>query len=427
MATPTAALQELAERAALRKEELAKYDDEPTESEGESDAEFECPIVEKFYEENGNQAIMDMTNFNRNEFETIYKHLEDHIGLKYNKGRGQKSSIKAKDLLFMTMAVLKHGANWDLMAYLFGFKAPTFEKRVTGMVSIVSGFAYDRFVTQSNKRFTMQKLVHDKTVFKNYPMCRYATDVTFQQSYRPGGSLQESKRYFSGKHKLYGFKVEVSVLPNGQAVSTSQHEPGSVSDIAIMRSMLHFHDDALEKTEEEKAFVDISERSAQYPNAWAVLVDKGYTGIEAEVRAVIPKKKPKGGILTLADRKENEAKSSDRVLVENYFGRQGTLWTVISSKYRWAEENYDSIFGLTVALTNVHIRWHPLRDADGKMFERYCKKLSDIAETAVKKRKRAQAAYRKKRKRSMERNVRVEHQEGAAAMLFDDETGSDSI
>lgn len=76
---------------------------------------------------------------------------------------------------------------------------------------------------------------------------------------------------------------------------------------------------------------------------------------------------------------------------------------------------------------HVHIRWHPLRDADGKMFERYCKKLSDIAETAVKKRKRAQAAYRKKRKRSMERNVRVEHEEGAAAMLFDDETGSDSI
>ena len=78
-------------------------------------------------------------------------------------------------------------------------------------------------------------------------MCRYATEVTIQKSYKPGGSLDEVKKMFSVKHKIYGFKLESCVLPNGLEISVSNHHPGSVSDIEIMREMLHFHDDAFEK------------------------------------------------------------------------------------------------------------------------------------------------------------------------------------
>ena len=94
---------------------------------------------------------------------------------------------------------------------------------------------------------------------------------------------------------------------------------------------------------------------------------------------------------------------------------------MIANKYRWAEHWFDDIFRLTVALTNVHIRWHPLRDSDGKTYERYLKRLNDIALTGINKRKRAQASYRKRRKRAIERTLRTrEEQEGAGA-LFDDE------
>lgn len=50
--------------------------------------------------------------------------------------------------------------------------------------------------------------------FGNYPTAHYATDVTFQQANCPSVNIQEEKKYYSGKHKLYGFKVEVSVLAN---------------------------------------------------------------------------------------------------------------------------------------------------------------------------------------------------------------------
>ena len=191
--------------------------------------------------------------------------------------------------------------------------------------------------------------------------------MKFQQSFRPSGTLEEVKKYFSGKHKLYGFKVEVSVLPNGLAISASVYYPGSVADIEIMRHMMVFHDDALKKTESEKAITAIGRSSDRFPNSWAVLLDKGYTGIDTDVRAIIPKKKPRSGILSIPDRKEIEKISSDGVIVENYFGRQGELWPVVSNKFRWKEDSYDSIFRLTIALTNIHIKWHPLRDADGAL------------------------------------------------------------
>ncbi|KAG2789168.1 hypothetical protein PC129_g21573 [Phytophthora cactorum] len=63
--------------------------------------------------------------------------------------------------------------------------------------------------------------------FTNYPHALYATDVKFQQAYRPSGRFTEQKVYFSAKHNLYGFKIECSVAPPGVAVDVFDHSPGS--------------------------------------------------------------------------------------------------------------------------------------------------------------------------------------------------------
>eukprot|EP00171_Calliarthron_tuberculosum_P002383 IDg2383t1 len=98
-----------------------------------------------------------------------------------------------------------------------------------------------------------------------------------QQASRPYGNMQESKVYISGKHKLYGFKVELSVRPNGLAVDFSTHCPGSVS-----------------------------ERFANF-------------------RAITPHKKPVRGILERDEVEFNRKLSSHRILLEN-FGRMGKMW-----------------------------------------------------------------------------------------------------
>lgn len=93
----------------------------------------------------------------------------------------------------------------------------------------------------------MESFSDNNKLFKEYLRERYATDVTFQPSFRPSGSLQEGKKCFSGKHKLYGYKVQVSVTPNGFAICSSLHEPGSVSDLVIFKKMQWFHERALRK------------------------------------------------------------------------------------------------------------------------------------------------------------------------------------
>ncbi|EGZ09134.1 hypothetical protein PHYSODRAFT_422729, partial [Phytophthora sojae] len=57
----------------------------------------------------------------------------------------------------------------------------------------------------------------------------------------------------------------------------------------------------------------------------------------------------------------NRRVSSDRVLVENYFGRMATLWRVVSTTFTWSEAKFDRIVNICVALTNIHAKLHPLR------------------------------------------------------------------
>ena len=66
------------------------------------------------------------------------------------------------------------------------------------------------------------KIYEIRRKFRQYPMALYATDVTFQPSFRLSGSVEEGKKYFSGKHKQYGYNFEVSVLPKRLALCCSE-------------------------------------------------------------------------------------------------------------------------------------------------------------------------------------------------------------
>ncbi|KAF0701867.1 hypothetical protein DYB37_012619 [Aphanomyces astaci] len=45
--------------------------------------------------------------------------------------------------------------------------------------------------------------------------------------------------YFSGKHDLYGYKIETAVSPDGRYVAMSTADAGSVHDLTIMNSRHH--------------------------------------------------------------------------------------------------------------------------------------------------------------------------------------------
>ena len=68
--------------------------------------------------------------------------------------------------------------------------------------------------------------------------------------------MQEGKKYYSRKHKQYGYKIEVSVLSNEMAIGCSDHEPESVSDLTLFQRKQYFHDKQLQKKGEEKEWDD---------------------------------------------------------------------------------------------------------------------------------------------------------------------------
>ncbi|RHY52920.1 hypothetical protein DYB26_000557 [Aphanomyces astaci] len=75
----------------------------------------------------------------------------------------------------------------------------------------------------------------------------------------------------------------------------------------------------------------------------------------------------------------NTKLSPDRVIVENFFRRLKTLWDC-------------------VALTNVHIRFNPLRNVDGEAYNQYKNRLLSIGSKCKTKNSSSKAKYRENRK-----------------------------
>ena len=131
-------------------------------------------------------------------------------------------------------------------------------------------------------------------------------------------------------------------------------------------------------------------------------MDKGYQGAADVMRAVVPRKKPLRSVMLLEDVRFNRKLSSDRIIVENYFGRLSQLWAILSRKWVRSEKLYDLIFGLGIAFTNYHVTLHSLKDVDGEWFTRHRNRLISIGATNKRKRAEAQSKYRKKRKLRLE-------------------------
>lgn len=355
-------------------ENLEQYDDTNLLS-SEDENQSENTIYDGFLNSIGAGGIHKMTNFSPHELERFYESFREQLLRVWNTGRGNRCRYSPFDNFFMTLTVLKNGGSWDFLAAIFKLKAPTFQRMITRFVYCAGPIIYDMYVKDHARTYTMEKLREDNVSFSNYPEARYATDVIFQQSNRPSGTLSEGRVFFSGKHHMYGFKTEVSVLPNGLAIGYTKWKPGSTSDIEIFRNNQRWHNLQSRKTEEElRIFRDAGELHETYPNNWAIICDKGYTGLSRNIRAIIPVRKPANGWLTVAQKLKNQNISADRIIVENFFGRLCSF-QLYGTKWKWSEDNYDVFVQFGVATTNVHVSFHALRASDRAHFIRLTNRM----------------------------------------------------
>ncbi|ETV88735.1 hypothetical protein H257_00249 [Aphanomyces astaci] len=294
------------------------------------------PIMERFTTDLGTDGIRALTNFTVSEFEFLWSFVDDAINNAWMEGRGHRCATSPKEALFMALTVLKHYCTWEKHAVDFGFKAPTLQKLIMRVLAV------------------------------------------------------------RGKHSFYGYKIEAAVSPDGRCVAMSASHPGSVHDLTIMHSRVKDHEANLAKSPSDAA---LPWRTVK-PIPWIVGLPCRY-GVywHPALLAWHPSEASAGKWLAgrQCDLERNHAISSDRVIVENFFGRVCSLWQVSYSTFTWSEKNYTAIPRMTFALTYFHLSLMPLRREDEAFYGLVMARYQRMASEKKRKKAEAQRRYRMNR------------------------------
>jgi len=274
------------------------------------------------------------------------------------------------------------------------------EKFIHRVIDIVHDKLVSHYVTPfSHAEQIERQWIKVDTAF---PEAIAITDTKFQMCYRPKGRFHEARIYFSPKHGAYGIKTEITHARNGRAMMYSNHVHGSKHDYSVFISRVDIHKKYLTKVHTDRTLTDDGALQKQFPLMWAMLCDKGYTGAENHIRAIIPVHSPNANEEQTQNRKIGKA----RVLCENYYGRMVSLWGIIARKWRWDHKVYDQVMGICLALTNAHIDISPLRAEEYKIYRSL---LVEYAELYDQQKQKEQESKQKSRERQQQRLQALNH------------------
>ncbi|KAE9033676.1 hypothetical protein PR003_g11027 [Phytophthora rubi] len=256
-------LAQMNESQITREQELSRF---PTTRLHEGDTELTAtPFFDEFRDVGGSAAIKETTNFTLREFNELWLSVRDYVVVNYNVGRGKRSEVSGNDAFFMTHVTLKAGGTWEGLCKVFNIASATFTDTVTKFIRLLSPKLYADQVQAQADRTQMRTAMTSGHAFSNFPCALYAVDVTFQQSFCPGGPIQENGKYYSGKHHLYGLKVEVSVNTHGFAINCSDHAKGATHDVSMFKDNKPFHLGRMLKLPGDESLQDNGPMSDKYP------------------------------------------------------------------------------------------------------------------------------------------------------------------
>lgn len=101
----------------------------------------------------------------------------------------------------------------------------------------------------------------------------------------------------------------------------------------------------------------------------ALLADSGYVGLdEAYYELITCKKKPPMRTFSQKDTGTNSELHSDRVLVENFFGRLEVTFGILAGPYRCSLNSLEDIVVTYICLLNLKLRRQPLRAPNNERY-----------------------------------------------------------
>ena len=103
----------------------------------------------------------------------------------------------------MFLTVMKHGGSLEFLLRMFQISASSFERLLTKFSDTIGDVLYDTLVVKAEKKYSIQRLIRNKTVFSNSPFAHYAKYVTFQHCNRPTGTMVAGRKYFGEASSLW--------------------------------------------------------------------------------------------------------------------------------------------------------------------------------------------------------------------------------
>ena len=170
-----------------------------------------------------------------------------------------------------------------------------------------------------------------ETVLAECPSLEFIIDGTERQIRRPKDS-EKQKKYYSGKKKPVK-NVVISEKKTKRILAISPTDEGKQHDKSIA-----------------------DEQNYVFPEGSQLYQDTGFQGYPPEnVEIFQPKKKPRGGVLTEAEKQRNTEISSQRIRVEHSIGGV-KVYSIVRDIYRNYKQNYeDLVIETAVGLHNFRI------------------------------------------------------------------------
>lgn len=112
---------------------------------------------------------------------------------------------------------------------------------MTKYLQIIRPITFKKYVIQCKEKWNIQKARNNFRTFKYFSYSRYGTEVASQESNRPSESMAEGKKYFSEKHKHYGYKAERSILSVRFCFGCTTLSPRSLFELNIFCGKCNFH------------------------------------------------------------------------------------------------------------------------------------------------------------------------------------------
>lgn len=231
---------------------------------------------------------------------------------------GKPRDVRPIHKALMALLYLRHNVSHEVVGSFFSFSADTSENAFHDVVPILRDlFPKEKWEAEKKWRKSESSWTPDdveRTIIDSF------------ETPMPRPSLNDrQKRVYSGKKKRHTLKTQVITDQKGEILDVNAGHRGPAADVKI------YH---------------------QFPPAPPVagkprLGDKAYVGAQPEVQT--PRKKPKGGELTAAQKEENKRISSQRVRVEHGI-RRIKAFRIMRDEYRHAMGLFPMVASAVIGL-----------------------------------------------------------------------------